>query len=539
MYDKNKQYSKIQLIQDLNKCNYNPSMKDFIINIITQIMDYPKRIIKPIYLPQNLNQDKIIMIYYRMSIPFMGSNYNVPLKIYITKNFPYEPPKICVDYVQGFVFNPNNREININNGEVMTSTLYNWNVYTNIDDVMNEIYMSFCRVFPIYRPEANNQNLNNSVNANNNNFNANNNYNNRVNPYNVSNNRIDNPFIQNQNQAEIQNNNNPYSNYQNFNNNKLNNPNNKVNNNINNNVNSNINNNANNNINSTGNNNINNINYGAANKNMNSKTTNKKNDTLINNNISNKTENKINEKIPKEEPKIKEIEKLSSNEKINNIENISTNEKIMNNEKIIRNEKIIDTKEKAVSSDKIKPKNEEKILFTDNNIKNIEDKNDKGIDEISKYKNRIKELEQRLSEVEKLNESIIKQLDIEKKLRDEKDNIISKNQKTIKNLEEKIKKLNSNDSVSVNKEENIYQIENDEKPFGINFISTDQKIHYPMSVKNSDLISRLEEELYNEYPEYKEYNTYLTVNGSIVKRFKTLEENKIKKGDAILVNIIY
>ena len=59
-----------------------------------------------------------------------------------------------------------------------------------------------------------------------------------------------------------------------------------------------------------------------------------------------------------------------------------------------------------------------------------------------------------------------------------------------------------------------------------------------MSVKNSDLISRLEEELYNEYPEYKEYNTYLTVNGSIVKRFKTLEENKIKKGDAILVNII-
>ncbi len=49
MYDKSKQYSKIQLIQDLNKCNYNPSMKDFIINIITQIMDYPKRIIKPIY----------------------------------------------------------------------------------------------------------------------------------------------------------------------------------------------------------------------------------------------------------------------------------------------------------------------------------------------------------------------------------------------------------------------------------------------------------------------------------------------------------
>ena len=58
-----------------------------------------------------------------------------------------------------------------------------------------------------------------------------------------------------------------------------------------------------------------------------------------------------------------------------------------------------------------------------------------------------------------------------------------------------------------------------------------------MSCKNSDLISRLEEELYSEYQEYKEYNTFLTVNGNLVKRFKTVGENKIKKGDAILVNI--
>ena len=75
----------------------------------------------------------------------------------------------------------------------------------------------------------------------------------------------------------------------------------------------------------------NNINYGATNKNMNNKATNKNSDTLINNNISNKTENKINEKIPKEEPKIKEIEKLSSNEKINNIENSLLEKNILYN----------------------------------------------------------------------------------------------------------------------------------------------------------------------------------------------------------------
>ena len=58
-----------------------------------------------------------------------------------------------------------------------------------------------------------------------------------------------------------------------------------------------------------------------------------------------------------------------------------------------------------------------------------------------------------------------------------------------------------------------------------------------MKCKPSDLISRLEEQLYNEYPKYKDYNTYLTVNGNIIKRFKSLDENGIKNGNSITVNI--
>ena len=48
-----------------------------------------------------------------------------------------------------------------------------------------------------------------------------------------------------------------------------------------------------------------------------------------------------------------------------------------------------------------------------------------------------------------------------------------------------------------------------------------------MACKNTNIIARLEEKLYNEYPNYKDYHTYLTVNGIVVKRFKTLEENGI------------
>ncbi len=68
-------------------------------------------------------------------------------------------------------------------------------------------------------------------------------------------------------------------------------------------------------------------------------------------------------------------------------------------------------------------------------------------------------------------------------------------------------------------------------------MSVSHDILYPINCKNNDTIVKLEEEVYNEYPKYKEYNTYLTCNGNILKRFKNIEENGIKKGNAIIVNI--
>ena len=48
---------------------------------------------------------------------------------------------------------------------------------------------------------------------------------------------------------------------------------------------------------------------------------------------------------------------------------------------------------------------------------------------------------------------------------------------------------------------------------------------------------RLEEQLYEEYPEYKEFDVYFTVKGDKIKRFKSIEENKLKNKDKILLNI--
>ena len=61
---------------------------------------------------------------------------------------------------------------------------------------------------------------------------------------------------------------------------------------------------------------------------------------------------------------------------------------------------------------------------------------------------------------------------------------------------------------------------------------------YPIVCKNTDIFGRIEEELYKLYPDYKEYdNKFFTVNGTIIKRFKFIEDNKIKNGDKIMLNI--
>ena len=79
-------------------------------------------------------------------------------------------------------------------------------------------------------------------------------------------------------------------------------------------------------------------------------------------------------------------------------------------------------------------------------------------------------------------------------------------------------------------------IKNSQNNINLFFTSISQDIKKSISCKNTDTISKIEEKIYDEYPKYKDYNTYLTGNGNIIKRFKTIEENGIKEGNNILIN---
>ena len=173
--------------------------------------------------------------------------------------------------------------------------------------------------------------------------------------------------------------------------------------------------------------------------------------------------------------------------------------------------------------DNIAKNNDFKIKEEDNKFNELlsqlndeKNKNKKLLEELNNEKIKVKELNDKIKKYENSNNEYIKK---------------------IKELEELIKSKNTEINNLKNDNNKITTIKSGEKIIAIFFTSNLQDIHMPIPCKNTDTFVKIEEKIYNEYPKYKDYNTYLTVNGNVIKRFKTLEENGIKSGNTIIVNI--
>ena len=68
------------------------------------------------------------------------------------------------------------------------------------------------------------------------------------------------------------------------------------------------------------------------------------------------------------------------------------------------------------------------------------------------------------------------------------------------------------------------------------FYSTDQRIHYSLICRKTDIFVDLEKKLYEIYPNYKKCENYFTANGQKVNKYITLEQNKIKNSQVITLN---
>ena len=67
----------------------------------------------------------------------------------------------------------------------------------------------------------------------------------------------------------------------------------------------------------------------------------------------------------------------------------------------------------------------------------------------------------------------------------------------------------------------------------VHFISTDQRINYPINCLKTDTFASVEEKLYQKYEEYREKNNNFIAKGRLILRFKKICENNIENGDKI------
>ena len=144
----------------------------------------------------------------------------------------------------------------------------------------------------------------------------------------------------------------------------------------------------------------------------------------------------------------------------------------------------------------------------------------------------IKELKRNLEEANKTISDLKFQLS--NKLNNIQNNKIIELERTIEMKNQEISQLYTR----LNNKSNDIKYMPGDNIIGVGFMSVNQKIqNYIRVYKDTEIFSRIEEELYNEYPEFKEKDTYLMLNANKIKRFKTLKENNIKTGDIIQVHI--
>jgi hypothetical protein len=222
---------------------------------------------------------------------------------------------------------------------------------------------------------------------------------------------------------------------------------------------------------------------------------------------------------------LNEGEKNKNDEKIKNEINMQKNEKI--NEKINMN---------------INDESKGKINFKDQEI--IE-----GLKkQVLEYQEEILQLKKDLKKEQNKSELLEKKAkELEQLLKDEKELKIKIQEKGINSNDNNTNKLIEIYEELQKKDKQIQELKDiisrypielskDEKLMTLIFISFDQRIHNAIICKNTDLFSKVEKSLYNEYPEYEENENYFTVNGVKINRHKTLEENKIKNNNIITLN---
>ena len=175
---------------------------------------------------------------------------------------------------------------------------------------------------------------------------------------------------------------------------------------------------------------------------------------------------------------------------------------------------ITKSEKEIIKNQELSNKNKELVnLLTKLENKNIKEMKNKD-DLLKKEKEKVEDLNMKLKEFEKIL------------------NIFD--QKEIINF---FKQMNDKDEEIKNFKSSIpFELKKGEKLMTLNFVCVDQNIHCSFICKNTDNFFRLENLLYDKYPEYRETENYFLFKGDKINKFKSLDNNNIHNNDIIILN---
>ena len=208
--------------------------------------------------------------------------------------------------------------------------------------------------------------------------------------------------------------------------------------------------------------------------------------------------------------KKKTINENNQNLKPNDLEKKLNEERERNN---LLNKELLELQNKYKLLNEENEKNKKEINKDINFINESTNKERKEVNELQKLQKQNSELQKQNSELQKQNSELQKQN--------------SEFQKQNSELQKLIINPPDDNTIKI--------LLPGETVLSVAFTSMDQKIHFNLPCKNTDLFVRIEEKLYNQYPDYIDKNAYFLLEGKLIKRFRTLKENNIKSGSSIVL----
>ena len=190
-------------------------------------------------------------------------------------------------------------------------------------------------------------------------------------------------------------------------------------------------------------------------------------------------------------------------------------------------------------------------LNLNNNIQFAQDEKIKELEKLLREEKNInKSLYERINQLENsLNEKVNQNEELKLKLKNFEDLLNTKTNELnnkITELNDKTNKLNELEIMSKNELDNLksklkiypFELKPGEKMMSIIIWSINQEVHCSFICKNTDLFVHIELKIYEKYPNYSENENYFTAHGIKINKYKTLEINKIKDSDIIILNPI-